>query len=527
MQRPTHTATPLLSLTPTKTVVLCGGSEGDLRDRLLNYFHQTYDLYEKLFEPLLNDGFYRRADRLRHPLIFYYCHTACFFINKMILAKLISVRINCEFESLFAIGVDEMSWDDLLPDHYQWPALSEVQQYRNQTRDVVDQVIRTHPLTVPLTWHSPLWAIVMGIEHERIHLETSAVLIRQLNLKYFKPETNTFWRPYLPQHTILRHRIRNELISVLQEKKTVTLGRPHDDDDNDLQVYGWDVEYGKHECEVMPFRASKYLVTNADYFEFLLDGGYHNPTYWDSEGQRYRLFKEKENQLHPVFWVAITNNNGSECEYKLRLMLEEIEMQWDWPVEVNYLEAKAYTNWLSMKTHKSLRLPTEEEYYIMRSAIQTDQPTWGKAPGNINLEYFSSSTPVDYFPPTSTGLYDVIGNVWQHTETQMDAFKGFRTHPLYEDFSVPTFDTQHNMIMGGSWISTGNLAIKFARYAFRRHFHQFAGFRYVESMALPQDEKNENVNEEDSDVNTESSKSDDLPSFGNITSFSPLFEEGM
>jgi putative 4-mercaptohistidine N1-methyltranferase len=37
--------------------------------------------------------------------------------------------------------------------------------------------------------------------------------------------------------------------------------------------------------------------------------------------------------------------------------------------------------------------------------------------------------------------------------------------------------------MGGSWISTGNLAIRQSRYAFRRHFFQHAGFRYVESAS--------------------------------------------
>jgi len=54
-------------------------------------------------------------------------------------------------------------------------------------------------------------------------------------------------------------------------------------------------------------------------------------------------------------------------------------------------------------------------------------------------------------------------------------------HPLYDDFSTPTFDGKHNLFKGGSWISTGNEATKDARYAFRRHFYQHAGFRYVES----------------------------------------------
>lgn len=52
-------------------------------------------------------------------------------------------------------------------------------------------------------------------------------------------------------------------------------------------------------------------------------------------------------------------------------------------------------------------------------------------------------------------------------------------HPIYDDFTMPTFDDKHNLIKGGSWISTGNLAIPQSRYAFRRHFFQHAGFRPV------------------------------------------------
>jgi putative 4-mercaptohistidine N1-methyltranferase len=58
-------------------------------------------------------------------------------------------------------------------------------------------------------------------------------------------------------------------------------------------------------------------------------------------------------------------------------------------------------------------------------------------------------------------------------------FKGFEVHPLYDDFSVPTFDGRHNLIKGGSWISTGNETLASARYAFRRHFFQHAGFRTI------------------------------------------------
>jgi len=106
---------------------------------------------------------------------------------------------------------------------------------------------------------------------------------------------------------------------------------------------------------------------------------------------------------------------------------------------------------------------------------------WEQAPGNINLEHFASPCPVDKFKQGP--FFDVIGNVWQWTETPITGFPGFKVHPMYDDFSTPTFDGKHNLIKGGSWISTGNEATIHARYAFRRHFYQHAGFRYIQSDA--------------------------------------------
>jgi putative 4-mercaptohistidine N1-methyltranferase len=123
-------------------------------------------------------------------------------------------------------------------------------------------------------------------------------------------------------------------------------------------------------------------------------------------------------------------------------------------------------------------LPTEDEWYRLHDLHEIpDQPYWDQAPGNINLEFWASSCPVTRFP--FGDFFDLIGNVWQWTETPISGFTGFEVHPWYDDFSTPTFDTQHNLIKGGSWISTGNEATRDSRYAFRRHFFQHAGFRYV------------------------------------------------
>ncbi|PKQ82770.1 putative 4-mercaptohistidine N1-methyltransferase [Aeromonas sobria] len=387
-----HHATAIGLPASTRTPLLTGSDPEQKRRELLSYFCQTFDLYDSLFDCLADErAWFTKAIPLRHPLIFYYGHTAAFFINKLLAARLIDQRLNARIEAMVAIGVDEMSWDDLDETHYDWPKVAELRSYRAKVRALVCDFIRQMPLTLPIHWQSPAWVILMGIEHERIHLETSSVLIRQLPLAWVRPQ------PYWPACTEARHRIdqvpANSLLPVAGGK--VRLGKQD-------ATYGWDNEYGERHIELAPFQASRMLVSNAEYLAFVQAGGYGQQQLWDEEG-----------------WM------------------------------------------------------------LLREQLPGDQPDWTEAPGNINLARFASSCPVDACPQGE--FFDLVGNVWQWTSTAIDGFDGFKIHPLYDDFSTPTFDGKHTLIKGGSWISTGNEALKSSRYAFRRHFFQHAGFRYLVS----------------------------------------------
>ncbi len=442
----------------SKTPLLNGNSVAEKRQEVREYFHQTSSLYEALFETINKDeAFFLRPEPLRHPLIFYFGHTASFFINKLVLGNYLDKRINEGFESMFAIGVDEMSWDDLNDDHYEWPTVDEVRQYRNQVRQRVDQLIVSMPLELPIKQDSLAWVVLMGIEHERIHLETSSVIIRMLSLEHVSK--HVMWQAC----TSFGDAPRNQLLHVNQSE--VILGKAEDAD-----TYGWDNEYGKKEVFVHGFKASKYLVSNQEFLEFVEAGGYREDGFWTEEGVNWLHYAKA---TMPRFWLK----RGDQ--YFQRNMLEEIELPLDWPVEVNYLEAKAFCNWKSKVTGSFIRLPAEAEWAVLRQLIESDQPYWDQAPGNLNLEHFASPCPVDRFE--TNGFFDIIGNVWQWTETPIDGYPGFKVHELYDDFSTPTFDGRHNLFKGGAWISTGNEATQHSRYAFRRHFFQHAGFRYVES----------------------------------------------
>jgi 5-histidylcysteine sulfoxide synthase/putative 4-mercaptohistidine N1-methyltranferase len=360
---------------------------------------------------------------------------------------------------MFAVGVDEMSWDDLNEDHYDWPSVEEVTAYRQQVKAVVNKIIQKSPLKLPIDWENPWWAILMGIEHEQIHLETSSVLLRQQNLDWLQIHRD--WRPFNDAGPAPA----NTLLAVPAGK--VELGKSYDD-----TVYGWDNEYGEHQADVTEFEASQFLVSNQEFLAFVEAGGYTNEAYWDEEAWGWRSFTQAE---HPTFW------HKTKTGWQLRLMTEWVDMPWNWPVDVNYHEAKAFCNWKAEQTGQPVRLPTEDEWYRLYDHAGVAELDEGQANANLHLDYAASSCPVDSF--AHGDFFDVVGNVWQWTETAMYPFDNFKVHPIYDDFTTPTYDGQHNLMKGGAWISSGNESRRASRYAFRRHFFQHAGFRYVVSDA--------------------------------------------
>ncbi len=398
-----------------RTPILNQDDADKKREEIRQYFHTTYSLDERLYETLASeDAFYLRPEPLRHPLIFYLGHTAAFYINKLIVARITNQRIDPRFESMFAVGVDEMSWDDLDAAHYDWPRLSEVKAYRDTVRSRVDETIRTLPLTMPIHWDHPFWAVLMGIEHQRIHLETSSVIIRRLPIE--KVRQLPLW-DICPDSG---EAPQNELIPV--EGARVVLGKS-----KDHPLYGWDNEFGRQENDLWDFSASRYLVSNREYLGFVEDRGYEQEDYWTQEGWKWVNYTKGR---HPLFWI------DSPGGYRFRTMAQIIDMPWNWPVEVNYLEAKAFCNWLARKSGQPIRLPTEAEWYRLRDLHSIpDQPYWKEAPGNINLEHWASSCPVNRF--AFGDFFDLIGNVWQWTETPITGFDGFQVHPYYDDFFDP------------------------------------------------------------------------------------------
>lgn len=190
------------------------------------------------------------------------------------------------------------------------------------------------------TQESPAWALFMGFEHERIHLETSSVLMRELPLRLLRRPRQ--WPAYHPSTTAGGGSDAiatnggggdiamatngggnvetssssspeeglslpaNELLRV--PAGPATLGKP-------LQwpSHGWDNEYGCRRFQVAPFSASSRLVSNAEMLAFVRAGGYRTERWWGADGWRWRTFR---NAKWPSFWQP----NGPAGEGVLHVM---------------------------------------------------------------------------------------------------------------------------------------------------------------------------------------------------------------
>jgi formylglycine-generating enzyme required for sulfatase activity len=85
---------------------------------------------------------------------------------------------------------------------------------------------------------------------------------------------------------------------------------------------------------------------------------------------------------------------------------------------VTWSEAQTYASWLSAKTGRRYRLPTETEWEFAARAGSTDAYSFGAVASADEANYDSmrgGALPVASFPPNAFGVYDMHGNIAEWT----------------------------------------------------------------------------------------------------------------
>jgi len=153
----------------------------------------------------------------------------------------------------------------------------------------------------------------------------------------------------------------------------------------------FDNETPRHRVLLNKYRLARRPVSNAEFREFVADGGYRRPEWWLSDGWT-RVVQEQ--WARPVYWYE-----GLDSEFSL---LGEIELDPNRPAcHLSYYEADAYARWAG------LRLPTEAEW---ESAVTHLQPEWD-TPG---------------LHPVDQTADRPFGQTWEWTQSAYAAYPGFK-----------------------------------------------------------------------------------------------------
>ena len=350
----------------------------------------------------------------------------------------------------------------------------------------------------------PEWAILMSIEHAHLTLETLVAYMRHQPLSALKTASVFEYWPHRRRAPMKSRELtpRNVLVKI-QEGTVKHMGlrvEIKNDKSSDNAVLIDEEEFeralkradARRTCRqggirgdvlVQPFLAAKFKVSNAEFLDFILDGGYGNEAFWTPAGL---LWKQEAGVTHPKWWRVADSVESNEKKYFLRDTLEEIPLPMDWPVEVTLWEVDAFLRWKNAlnKNGGVYALPTEAQHILFSGGhIFENEPAFeeavyhGSALGsfcprsNLDWKYLSPS-PVDAHQPSVAGIHDPAGNSWEWVIDDAP-----------QSTDPPTTESGTHALVGGCWCSSGDPATS-ARYnaggpSPGRRFLREASFRYV------------------------------------------------
>lgn len=436
--------------------ILTTGSHPDDRQKLMARLKSARARTDELFQFVRPEALCDRPIPERHRIIFYLGHFEAFDWNLLGLQALGLKSFHPQFDGMFAFGIDPT--DGELPGDQpsDWPSQQELDDYRARARQAIDSGLEQASITHP---NQPLLqngqGLKVAIEHRLMHAETLAYMLHQLPLE----------RKFL--HAVPSAPAMGAAVPRMVQipEGTATLGLRR----NPGTEFGWDNEFEQHALTVPEFSIDSHNVTNRQFIDFMLSGGYDNREFWDKSGWEW---KTERGVYHPNFWMR-----RHEAWYQ-RTMFAEVSLPLDWPVYVSHAEASAFLRW------RGKTLPTEAQFH--RAAYGTAAGTensfpWGDAlpnshHGNFDFQRWDP-VPVGSHPAgqSAFGVADLVGNGWEWTSTPFAAFPGFQAFPFYPGYSADFFDGRHYVLKGGS----PRTAACMLRRSFRNWFQPHYPFIYA------------------------------------------------
>jgi formylglycine-generating enzyme required for sulfatase activity len=204
----------------------------------------------------------------------------------------------------------------------------------------------------------------------------------------------------------------------------------------------FDDEKPSHHVILKSFYIGCYDVTVAEFEEFVNTTNYKTDA--EKVGYSYIWNASHWEKKAGICWRNTASGGHYDNNDKKKFPV----------VHVSWNDAKEYCNWLSSKTGKQYRLPTEAEWeyaakggnkssgYKYPGSNDIDQVAWYKGNSNSDLH------PVGQKSPNELMLYDMSGNVNQWCSDWYGA-KYYQSSPIQDPLGIDS--GQYRAIRGGSW----------------------------------------------------------------------------
>ncbi len=287
--------------------------------------------------------------------------------------------------------------------------------------------------------------LVLGLQHEEQHQE-----LLMYDIKYILGN-NPLFPAYVKRQGGLAAGERNAINWLEIEEGTYEIGFQG-------ESFSFDNEHGRHKTFIHSSAVADRLVTNAEYLEFIQDGGYTDFRHWLSDGWDW----VKSEQIHaPLHWhrdgdaFRIFSLNGGLVDPDPHAPVSHI----------SYYEAAAFAKWAGY------RLPTEYQWEVAATLYGT------RDHGNFLEDNHLEAKAV------SEGNNQLFGDLWEWTSS------AYLPYPFYEAPAGALGEYNGKFMVNQMVLRGGSCATprEHIRKTYRNFFHaplrwMFSGIRLAKYL---------------------------------------------
>lgn len=423
---------------------------------IVKKFQQVRSVSESLCEPLLIEDYGLQAMAETSPAKWHLAHTTWFFETFILKPHVESYKpLNAQYEYLFNSYYNGIGFQYPRPQRglLSRPSVEEVYQYRHYVNDAMLEFFSNKQRCT----EEILGNVILGCHHEQQHQELFFT-----DLKY-----SWFQNPMYPEY---KYSLQKNKQTKLDEAKNINLNSNKWVEINsglyDIgfntknssplpEIFCFDNELPKHKQYLQGASMSKYLITNAEYLDFMENDGYKRSDLWLSDA--WSLLQDKKIKHSPLYWVK---QDGAWFEYSLQ-GLQPLNLEQ--PVcHISAYEADAFARW------KDCRLPTEFEWEIFAQQSEDNITNDGQflESGIFHPDIEHESTPA------------VTGKLWQWTSSAYTPYPGYKTVEGAVGEYNGKFMSNQLVLRGGSCVTSKI----YYRHTYRNFFYpadkwQFSGLR--------------------------------------------------